>query len=272
MASLHEYRRRAAIPLLGLGLAAYYLLVFVPLVRKAHDLDGPLQTRWKGLALSLGQTNALSLDFQQIAKQRREMRDGLNVLEVSKRKTMSRLELSPALKARLSAPFELLDFQNERSKQQDALASLAQQKQVKLDPTVLIGYPEYTMRVMQPELLWAALNMVNGVLETALHCKVSAINDLQVPLVGTNSPSTSANLAASEIPFMLELTGTASNLQQWLQTLPLRPDEVRASGIAEAPADRPPLFIEHLIITKQTPEKPDEVRMLVRLVGYILKE
>src|SRR5262249_25860022 len=145
----------------------------------------------------LGQTNTSALDFRQITNQLAETREGLALLEAGKRKTLSRLDLSPSLRARLSAPFELLDFQNERSKQQDALASLAQQKQVELDPAVPISYPEYTVKVMQPELLWAALYMVNGVLNTAIQCKVSAINDLQVPLVGTNLPPTTSTLSVA---------------------------------------------------------------------------
>lgn len=62
MPSFQEYKRRSLIPLGGVALAAYYLLVFVPLDRRAGSLDEPLGKDWARLAASLDQTNAVSLD------------------------------------------------------------------------------------------------------------------------------------------------------------------------------------------------------------------
>ena len=39
-----------------------------------------------------------------------------------------------------------------------------------------------------------------------------------------------------------------------------------------APPDKPALFIDRLIIKKQAPEKPDEVRVWMRLIGFVLRE
>jgi hypothetical protein len=54
--------------------------------------------------------------------------------------------------------------------------------------------------------------------------------------------------------------------------LPLRADELRAAGLPEAPVDKPPLFVDRLIIRKQSPDKPDEVRVWLRVVGFVLRE
>jgi len=62
------------------------------------------------------------------------------------------------------------------------------------------------------------------------------------------------------------------NATKLIQSLPLRADEIRAAGLPEAASDKPVLFIDRLIIAKQSPEKPDEVRVSLRTVGYVLRD
>jgi hypothetical protein len=42
--------------------------------------------------------------------------------------------------------------------------------------------------------------------------------------------------------------------------------------LAEAPPEKPALFIDRLVIKKQSPDKPDEVRVWMRLVGFVLRD
>ena len=65
---------------------------------------------------------------------------------------------------------------------------------------------------------------------------------------------------------------TAGSADKLLQCLPLRPEEIRAAGLPEAPADKPALFIDRLVVQKQSPDKPDEVHVWLRAVGYVLRE
>ena len=69
MASLAEIKRRAMIPLIGVGLAAYYVLVFLPLDHRARSLDVPLDKAWQGLATSLGRPKSAAIDFGSISNQ-----------------------------------------------------------------------------------------------------------------------------------------------------------------------------------------------------------
>src|SRR5207237_3945128 len=108
-----------------LALALYYGLVFVPLNRRAASLDGPLQSSWRRLAASLEQTNATTLDFRHLTNQLSETRQALTILESARKKAATRLELPAALRARMSATFQLVDYQNERSKQIDLLEQAA---------------------------------------------------------------------------------------------------------------------------------------------------
>jgi hypothetical protein len=272
MASFQEYRRRTLIPVAGLALIAYFLLFYLPLSRRAKSLEEPLQTAWRKLIVSLDQTNATSIDFLQLTNQLSETRQALTVVETTKREAAARLELSPALQAKLAAPFQLVDYENERSKQMDALERRAKEQKINLDLAVFAGFPEHTADTPEPSLLWPALALTDDLLNTAVRCKVTAIHSLEVPLALTNTSVPDAARHWSEIPIQLEFTATADSAVKLIQSLPLRAQEMGAAGLPDAPQQKAPLFIDRLVIRKQSPEKPDEVRVWLRAVGFILYE
>ena len=70
----------------------------------------------------------------------------------------------------------------------------------------------------------------------------------------------------------IELTGAIANVARFLQTLPLRADEIQASGLPAAPTNKPALFIDRLVLRKQSPDKPDEVRVSLRAVGFVFQK
>jgi hypothetical protein len=76
----------------------------------------------------------------------------------------------------------------------------------------------------------------------------------------------------AEIPLQVEFTASAASLAMLVQSLPLRADEIRAAGLPEAPSEKPALFIDRLIIQKQSPDKTDEVHVWLRAVGFVLRE
>jgi hypothetical protein len=267
-----EYQRRGIIPLVGLALAAYYLFVMLPLAHKAESLDGPLKKAWQNLSFSLDQTNANAIDFLNITNQLSETHQALLILENAKQQAAARLQLGPAVRARMQRGFQLVDYENERSRQADELGNLAKQRQAAVDPAVFAGFPEHTASVKQPALLWASLSLTEALLRTALQCKVAAIQSLEVPPVLTNSPPANGSERLVEIPLQVEFTGSAASVAMLLQSLPLRADEIRALGLPEAAADKPTLFVDRLIIQKQTPEKTDEVHVWLRAVGFVLRE
>lgn len=272
MLSFQEYKRCTLLPLAGLILGLYYIFVFLPVARRADSLDAPLNQAWHKLATALDQTNATALDFRQITNQLADTRQALLLIENARKRTMARLELGPDLRARLNAPFQLVDFQNERSKDMDRLEQAASKRKLALDPAVFSGFPEHTADIEEPSLLWAALAFTDNLLDTAMNCNVSAIQSLEVPLVLTNAPGSDSSGRWAELPLQIELTGSAHNVALLLQSLPLRADELSAAGLPEAPAGKMPLFVERLILRKQTPERLDEVRVWLRVVGFVSRE
>jgi hypothetical protein len=272
MSFYEEYKRRSLVPLTGLALALYYGLVFVPLHRKAEGLDAPLQRSWQKLSGSLGLTNALALDFLHVTNQLAETRRALAQLESARQKATTRLELGPSVRARLNAPFQLVEYENERSMLVDSLIRLAREQQITIEPAVLNGLPEHTADMQQPALLWAALSLVDHLLTGALHARVAALHSLEVPLSLTNAPASEGAGRWAEIPLQIEFTAPATAAARLLQSLPLRADEIRAAGLPETKPDKPPLFIDRLAIRKQSPDKPDEVRVWLRLTGFVFRE
>jgi len=272
MPSFTELRRRAILPLAGLGLAAFYLVGFLPLARQAVNLDAPLDSAWRKLAASLDQTNTLAIDFVHITNQLNETRQALAILEDTKKKAATRLEVAPGLRARLSDPFQLVDFQNERSKQIDDLERVTKERQIAVDPAVYAGFPEHTVDIREPSLLWAGLALSEDLLATAVRCKVSAMHSLEVNLDLTNTPSLEGPRRWAQIPLQFEFTASGDNALRVIQSLPLRAEEIKAAGLPEAPPEKAPLFIDRLVVRKESPEKLDEVRVWLRAVGFILRE
>jgi hypothetical protein len=260
------------IPLAGLALVAYYFLLYLPLARRAASLDEPLQKEWRKLAISIDQTNATTLDLSRLTNQLNETRAALATVENTKQEAASRLELGAELRAKMSAPFQLVDYQNERSKQIDELDKLAKDQKVAVDAAVYSGFPEHTIDTVDPSLLWPALSLTQNLLATAIYCKVAAVHSLDVPLLMTNSPGLESYGRWDQIPLQLEFTASAESAANFLQSLPLRTDELRAAGLPAVPGEKTPLFIDRLIIKKQSPDKMDEVRVWLQAIGFIFRE
>ncbi len=269
---LQEYRRRTLAPLAATALAVYFSLVLVPLNKRDHALEAPLAKAWRQLATSLEKTNALSIDFLLLTNQLQETRQALAILETAKRKAANRLELPSQVRNRMSGRFQLVDYEYERSKTIDALTALAAKRKVKMEPAIYWGFPDHTADVRQPELLWAALLMIEGLLTSAMQADVAVLHSLESPVVLTNPPPADAVLTMDEIPIQLELTAPVANVARLIQSLPMTAQEVRTTGLLENAGEKPPLYIDRLIIKKQSPEKPDEVRVWLRVLGFVMRE
>jgi hypothetical protein len=267
-----ETQHRSILPLLAVGLAAVYLFVFVPLDRKAVSLDTPLAQSWQQLATALGQTNALELDFASLTNEYNETRSALTVFETARQQARARVELDEDLRARIGLPFLLVEYKNEAGRRMDALTRLAKQENVVLEPAVLAGFPEQSSDMREPALLWAELAFLDSLLNTAIHAKVTTIHFAAAQLPLTNAAPVNNGRSLAGLPLQIELTGPAQNVSRFLQTLPLRGDEITAAGLPESPTNKPALFMDRLVLRKQSPQKPDEVRLSLRAVGFVFQK
>ena len=249
-----ESRRRSIIPLVGAGLAAGYLFGFAPLSREAQRYDQPLGQAWRKLAATLGRTNAVRLDFVAITNQLAETRHAIAVFETARKQAQARVELGEPVRARMSNIFQLVDYDNEVGRRVNELGRLAKERKVAVETAVFAGFPEQTAEVKEPALLWAELEFVDCLLTSAINAQVATIHSLTVPLLLTNPPPTNGVRSLAELPLQLELTGPAPNVTRFLQSLPLRGDELKAGGLPDAPTNKPALFVDRLVLRKQSPD------------------
>ncbi len=267
-----ETRRRLILPLLAGGLMTVFLFGFVPLDRTAGSLDAPLEKSWRRLAAALGPTNAVKLDFESLTNQFAETREALTAFETAHKQARARVELDEALRYLVTVPFQLVDYDNEAGRQMGSLARLAKAQGVVLEPAVFAGFPQQTADMTEPALLWAELAFLESLLTTAINAKVGTIHSVAAPLPLTNAPPANGVRPPAQLPVQIELTGSLPSVARFLQTLPLRAGEIQAAGLPEAPTNKPALFIDRLVLKKQTPEKPDDVRLSLRAVGFVFRE
>jgi len=264
-----EIRKRLILPLLAVVLVLIYAFGFLPLERESARLATPLAQSWRQLANALGKTNALELDFTGLTNQLHATQDAVAALEHARDQARRRVELDATVRTQLSQPFLLVDYRFEAGRRMIALAQLAKEKNVLLEPAVLNGFPEQSADMKEPALLWAQLTFLDCLLTTAINAKVTGIQSIAAPMPLTNAPSANNGRSLVELPLQIELTGATTNLARFLQTVPLRADEIQAAGLPAAPTNKPALFIDRFVLRKQSPDKPDEVRLSLQAVGFV---
>jgi hypothetical protein len=56
---------------------------------------------------------------------------------------------------------------------------------------------------------------------------------------------------------------------RFLESLPLRTDEILARGLPAAAPGKPAYFIDQLLIRKESRDKPDEIRLRALIRGFV---
>jgi hypothetical protein len=274
---LTERKRRRiqrALILSGLGLVLYFLGVYRPLSRRAAALDKPLLDYWRDLAALTYQTNGFNgEELPRIEEALRQVQTSLASLGRAEKVSLALLELEPAVKDKLKEPFQLIDFQNERQLALEDLGRLAAQNQVALAPSVAAGFPEYTADRQQPALLWVQLALLRHLLTSAVACKVGVVTGVKVPpIVFYGAPTNGHRVFLAEVPLQVNLTGSAVAVSKFLQSLPLRADDIKARGLPETSTNKPALFIDQIFLRKESRAKPDDVRLDLTVCGFVYRD
>jgi hypothetical protein len=267
LAARQRRRTQAILSLATLALGLYAVLVYRPLSHRAAALDEPLRTLWLKVAdatLDAGEPGGAELSRIDAALQ--QAQSSLAALDRARAMLEARLDPGEELIQRLRAPFRLVEFQNERQLVIEDLTRLARQHQVKLEPGVAAGLPEYTADRTDPELLWAQLSLLHQTLVAAVLNNVTSLQVVQSPRIELRR---SASGTLAEIPVELELTGPAPAAARLLETLPLRSDELQARGLPVGPGHKPACFIDRIDLRKESRGKLDDVRLRLRVCSYV---
>lgn len=255
---------------MALGLGAYAWLVYQPLVRQAAELDGPLIEIWARLAeLSPAAPLQIGDQLPQIDAALAQARDAVDALERTRDALEARIDPGPDLLERIEAPFQLIEFQNERLLVGEQLTRLAQQRKVTLDPGLASGFPEYMVDRSHPSLLWAQLTLLRHTLTSAINSGVTTVQAAQSPPFTLHRGMHAGGDFLAEIPFQVELLASAPAAARFLESVPLRSDEIQERGLPEAGADKPAYFIHRVLIRRESREKLDEVRLRLTVKSLV---
>jgi hypothetical protein len=271
MLAARKRQRTQRLLLLGTVVLALYVgLVYRPLSQRANELDGPVREMWKRLAeVSAGSASGGGRQLLRIDAAFEQVQGSLATVNAARAALAARIDPGPELAARLGAPFQLIEFQNERQLAMEELLREARQRKVKFDPALASGFPEYTAEYPQPGLLWAQLSLLQASLSAAIQCEVTGIASVAAPPIETVRHLPGGGETPAEVTLEVELTGPAPAVARFLESLPLRQAELKARGLPAAKADKPAYFIERLFLRKESKDKLDEVRLRVTISSFV---
>jgi hypothetical protein len=265
-------RKRAQLLVVGavLGVGLYVGLVYQPLSRRAAALDRPLMEVWRELSEVNLAAPLFAGDRQpEIDAALRHVRESIDALERTRLAMGARIEPGPGLAERVQAPFQLIEFQNERQLVTEEVWRLARQKKVNLDPGLTGGFPEYMADRARPSLLWVQLSLLRHTLTAAINSGVTLVRVIRSPAVRLYQGQPARGDFLATVPLEVEMVAPAPAAARFLETLPLRSEEITAAGLPEAGPDKPAYFIERIYVLKESKEKVDEVRVRVTLSSLI---
>jgi hypothetical protein len=263
-------RIRWVMLVVALGLALYYFLVFRPLSHRAEALDDHLaDVRQELLNVNLENSGIYDLELGQIRQAQTALQASLTATEKAGQTITTRTEFEPEIRAKLKEPFLLIDFQNERQKRIEQVIALAKTQQVTLETATLAGFPEYNAEMTEPNLLWAELAIVHHLLTLAINSKVASVKSVSVLPIQSDRANGGTEAYWVEIPVRIELIAPMESAASFLLALPLLTDEVKTAGLPDCRAGKPALFLDNLMLRKQTPEKPSEVNLDAVVCGFV---
>jgi hypothetical protein len=250
-----------------------YLLGYQPVARRAESLDRPLRVAWDSFASTNQSSEATAgVLLDQLPARLELLRQASTELTAVRALVEGRVGLDSNVVAELEAPFQLIDFENERLRYAEALFALAKEQKVGFEPAATNGLPQYLAETREPALLWARLHFARYLLLTAIHAPVAGVRDLaQLPAVSHRSVIDGRRYY-EELPMRIEVVGPVEGVRRFLASLPLRGDELAPAGVAMPLTNKPALFLSHLLARKSAPERPGEVRVELIASGFVPTE
>jgi hypothetical protein len=263
-------RTQSLLLLVTAALMVYYWAFYQPLARQAAALDQPLIELWTELTeASLMAPVPHSDQLPQVDAVLQQVRDSVEGVQRAGSALVARIEPGPELSERIQAPFQLIDFQNERQFVTEQLLRLAQQKKVTLEPGLMAGFPEYMADRPQPALLWAQLSLVRHSLTSAINSGVTSIRAVRSPEAVFFRSTPSAQPFLVEVPLEIELLASVPAVARFLESIPLRSSELAGQALPEAGPDKPAYFINRFFLRKESREQLDGVRLQITVSSLI---
>lgn len=259
-----------------IALAIGYLAVLRPLARRVVDEEAPLRDLRDQVAratIEAGLPRGTS--FETLSNRLASLRRSSEEFAGAIRGTLPRLEHPAEVRAHLDEPFQLVEFLNESQRRVEELFALAQATKVSLTPGLPRGFPRYQAELARPELLWVQLATVNRVLRTAMRAGVRDISEVSVePLPFMETAEFGPTLPA--VPLLttppatnrwatlrvhVTASGPVDAFAKLLLALTLTPPELDRTGLTNALAGQPALFLDHLLLRRNQLEAAEQTQL-----------
>ena len=245
---------------------AYFLFVYRPLNARTKEKESLLRQAWSRIeTIHRKQQAPDRSDFNRISQILKQLAPNMKSV---KQTLLSRIEIDSFYQDK-SLEFQLVDYQSHRQEVIESLDKLAQTRQSQIPPSVFEGFPDYHSDLSHPKYLWIELSLTQHLLQSMIYADIESISKLSVQRQRT--PPITADLpppliqVISEIQFACD----SGSLFRLLLMLPLRAEEIQKELNIAYPANKPSLYVDQILIQKDSPEKPTRVSVWMKIVGFI---
>lgn len=245
---------------------AYFLFVYRPLNARTKEKDSLLRQTWSRIETIDRKKQAPDRrDFNRISKRLKLLAPNM---ESVKQELLSRVKIDSSYRDK-SPEFQLVDYQNHRQEIIESLDKLAQTRQSQIPPSVFEGFPAYHSDLSHPNYLWIELSLTQHLLQSMIHVDVESISKLSVQRQRT--PLADVDRPPPLIPVISEIQFTcdSGSLFRLLLMLPLRAEEIQKELNIDYPSNKPSLYVDQILIQKNSPEKPARIAVWMKTVGFI---
>lgn len=257
---------------LAVLLSVIYLAGFRPLSDRAARMENSLADARKRLINANLRCRALlGLDSDALNHSHAFWERNLAAVQSASQAVMGRVQLDPELDQKLQLDFRLFDFDQRRSQIIAELRQKAEKHKVVLDDAVFAGFPDYLTSRERPVLLWAQLAMVNQTLHTALVHGPGQVKSLTLMPIVSQSSTNPGPKILEEIPLRLVLAGSMEFISNFIQSLPMRADELKAAYPKASLPYKPSLFL-HRMVLKKLPGNPEEAQLEAIVSGFLRRD
>ena len=249
---------------------AYFLFVYRPLNARTKEKESLLRQTWSRIETIHRKKQVPDrIDYNLISQSLKRLAPNM---ESVKQTLLSRIEIDSFYRDKdksLEFEFHLVDYENHRQEVIESLGKLAQIRQSQIPSSVFEGFPAYHSDLSHPNYLWFELALTQHLLQSMIYADVESISKLSVQRQRT--PSADADRTPPLIPVISEIQFAcdSGSLFRLLVMLPLRAEEIQKELNIAYPANKPSLYIDQILIQKNSPEKTSHVSVWMKIVGFI---
>lgn len=249
---------------------AYFLFVYRPLNARTKEKDSLLRQTWSRLeTIHRKQQAPDRSDFNPISQSLKQLAPNM---EGVKRALLSRIEIDEFYREKSmekSMEFQLVDYQNHRQEVIESLDKLTQARQSRIPSSVFEALPAHHSDLPEPNYLWVELALTQHLLQSMIYADVESISKLSVQR--QSAPSADAGQLSPLIPVVSEVRFVceSGSLFRLLIMLPLRAEEIQKELAIDFPPNKPSLYVDQILIQKNSTERPTRVAVWMKIVGFI---